>query len=605
MLARYAIGSVIICSAFATAACGGDDCATEAAGDGTWTIAAGPMCVDGVRARALRAGQWSDDGVALQVTERANGAVVTIEADGGADAFELRLPAIGADRMLQQGHQSWSFSGATRIPASVPLHADGAPAFAAAGTGDVFDEALGVSYQSAVVGDGDGPYLTIGAVTTERAYTGVAATASDGGDAEVVVVYNTMRESLGVAASEPIAIVGTNEPGDGLADLAAAMGDALPAGTREPLRPPGGWFSWNERFEDIDQQFVRDHIVEVGGALAGAGMPLVEIDDGWSLHWGDWRDNARFDDGMEALGGEITGAGLVAGVWMAPFLVDVDSETAATIDPLFVVRDENGDPKEFSFTGIDRTFYVLDGNNPVGFEIATDHVERLAAAGYTFFKFDYLFAGSLAGTRNGDVSGVEALRAGMELLREAAGPDAVINACGTPITAVIGLADSIRVGADTAFTTSDLDWSMVAFAARSYAARAHLHPLIWPDADQVQLRSPYSAEQARAGAVVSALAGPAYALGDDLTALPDERLAIALDDTVLDISRAPMPALPVDLLDEPVNEVVTSPAIEAIRYPNATEAPPPTEFRVTGASGSIYAITFDWVAEHGVSIAEQ
>ena len=563
------------------------------------------MCVRGVRARALRAGVWSNDGVAIRVAERANGVVVTIEAGGGADAYELRIPDVAADRMLQQGHQSWSFSGPTQIPTSVPLHADGAPAFTAAGTGDVFDEVLGVSYQSVVVGGGDGPYLTVGAASTRRAYTAVAAVTTGNGRADLTVVYNTTREPLGADASEPLAIFGSNEAGGGLELLAAVMGEELPADSPAPQRPPGGWFSWNERFDDIDQQFIRDHIAEVGGDLAAAGMPLVEIDDGWSLHWGDWRENARFGDGMEALGAEITAAGLVAGVWMAPFLIDVDSEVAATIDPAFVVRDDGGNPKEFSFTGLVPTFYVLDGTNPSAFAIVTDHVERLAAAGFTFFKFDYLFAGSLPGVRGGGATGVEALRSGMQLLRQAAGSGAVINACGTPITAVIGLADSIRVGADTAFTAADLDWSMIAFAARSYAARAYLHPLIWPDADQAQLRLPYTAAQAQVGAVVSALAGPAYALGDDLTPLDPERLAIGLDADVLDISRAAAPALAVDLLEAPVNEVVTSPAIEAIRYPNSTEAPPPSEFRVTGGSGARYVVTFDWLTDHGVAIRQE
>ena len=589
----------------ALSGCGDDECPSAVGEDGAITLAAGPFCLEDVTVRARSQGSWRDDAAEVELALVEGGVQLRMSAPAPVEAFELRVAHVSGDRMLQQGMQSWSFSGATYVPAQVPLHADGAPLFLAPDTGEVFDEVLGVSYGSTVVGDDDGPYLTAGATSAAHAHTGFAVAGEDG-DNELVIVYGTGREPLpasaGVVTSETIAFYGSAQANAGLALLGDAIVAALPEDARPARAPPGGWFSWNQRFEAIDQAYIRAHIALLATELLPHGLDLVELDDGWQVGWGDWRANDKFADGLDVLAGEINAAGMTAGIWMAPFLVDVESELAATLTAEYFVRDEDGDPLVHAFTGSVRDFYIIDGSNPAAVAEISAAISALADAGFTFFKFDFLYAGALPGQHHGAVTGVEAMRAGMAGFRAAAGEGAIINACGTPILPILGLADSLRIGADTAFTTPDLDWSMIAFAARSYAARAHLAPAIWPDSDQVQLRSPYSEVQAEVGAIVAALAGPAYSLGDDLTLLDPSRLDIALGADILDMARASTPALPMNLMAVPSMEVVYSPGLEAVRYPDHTEAPPPSRFRATGASGTSYDIEFSWLAPHGVTV---
>jgi len=590
--------------AFWASGCGGDDCATGV-GDGTITLALDGRCVRGTLL-ARRDGVWSSDRVGAELTpDDAGGMVITLTGDAPVEGLAIELPEIDAGWMLQQGWQSWSWVGTVTIPGAIRLHDDGLPEMAMPDRGDPIDEEQGVAYHSALFRRADGgPVLTLAALRAERAATGIAAVRA-GERADVTVLWGPQRETIagdgGVVRSDPLYVAAAPDAEAAMDRLAAAIAAEHAGDGFTPARPPAGWYSWNERFEDIDEAFVTAHIDEVAADLAPHGLELVEIDDGWEAAWGDWVAGDRFPSGMTALGEAITGRGLVAGVWMAPFLVDVESAAAAGAPERFV-RGPDGEPLRHTFTGNRRTFFVIDATSPAGMAIATDAIAQLADDGFTYFKLDFLYAGAFAGTRSEDVTGVEALRRGLAALREAAGPDAVINACGAPILPVVGLADSLRFGADTAFDGFPLSFSIVGWMARSLAGRAYLAPVVWLDADQVQVRLPYDDAEARTGAVLTALAGAAYSLGDDLTVLPADRLAIALDEVVLDLAAAPAPPRAIGLMDEASSELVGSPLLEALRAPAGVLVPAASRFEIVGGSGTPYTIEVDWNGTHAATV---
>lgn len=556
------------------------------------------MCLEDIRVSALRDEAWValDPADALKLAELDGGAVrLVAAASGPVRALRVELPGLRVRRMLQQGYQSWSFAGTVELPAKDLLIAsDGAPQLEEILTGDPFYTEQGVSFHAAVFGNAEGPKLVAGALGATRAVTGFVGLPGEAQAVDVAILYGPAREVLspdadGMTRSEPL-YLGTAE--DASAGL-RALGDARIAEhpeSREPLPPPGGWFSWNEHFDEIDAEIVRANIEVVQTELAPQGLPLVEIDDGWQVAWGDWTSNAKFPEGIEALGSEIVERGLVAGIWMAPFLVEVGADTAMLDDAFFVQDPGTGERLEHVNIGNDRRFYVLDATNPEAMAVVLEPLAALREAGYRFFKLDFLYAGALPGRRVKDVTGLEALREGLEKIRATVGDDAVINACGAPTLPMIGLADSLRIGADTTF--GELQWPFVAFAARNLAVRAHLHPQIWPDADQVQMRPPYSLEDAKVGAVVAALAGPAYSLGDDLALLDSQRLAVGLQPELLDLAGG-TPGRALDLMDV-AGPIYVNPAFDAVFEPNGTGHRPPSVFEARGGSGSEYRIEFDW-----------
>jgi hypothetical protein len=587
-------------------ACGGDDGDAPCTGDGT--IDLGPLCLRDVSVESRGESAWGEAAALTVEPAGANAVILTVTAAGPSRGLALHVPGLAADRMLQQGLQSWSFTGTVLIPAAVPLDPDGLPEMQEASTGDPFHASLGDSMHAALFRQGTtGPVLVIGALSAERATTGIAAIRGDDERAAVTVLYGPQRELLpagpgGAVQSERLFVAAAATPEEGLARLGAAVRAAHP--DVAPKQPPAGWYSWNEHFEDIDAALIDANAAAVAASLAPHGMTLVEIDDGWERAWGDWQaDPTRFPAGMGPVVQGIMGRGLTAGVWLAPFLVDVDSEAAATADPSLFVRGPDGQPIRHQISGNPRTFYILDGTNPDSMAMVTAPMAELAAAGVTYFKLDFLYAGQIAGQRAQAVTGAQALRAGMLAIREAIGPDAVINACGAPVLQMIGVADSLRIGPDTAFSGFALTWTLVAAAARNLAARSYLGDVIWLDADQVQVRAPYTADEAEAGALVTALAGPAYSIGDDLTTLPAERLAIATSADVLALAAAGGRLRPIGLMDAATDEIGVSPLLEWARFDSGMAVAPPARFEVLDDGGAVlHRLDVDWLGSHRATL---
>lgn len=595
--------SLVVAITVASTGCNdASTCVTGRHADGSYTLALDGMCMGGVTTSHLADGAWQAAGTELAWQPASSGGLLlTLAADTPAQAIELAIPDVDVDQMFQQGYQSWSFSGTVAIPLTVALDDDGRARMKAARTGSALDEVRGVSFHAALFRKGDaGRVLLVAALAATRAVTGIAATRDVDAPARLSIIYGPQREPLapdlgdGRAHGELLYLATADTPEAALAQLSAEL--VVAHAGFVPRRPPGGWFSWNSVFAEVDATTVQSQLDLAQTTLLPAGLPLVEIDDGWERAWGDWRENTKFPAGLPALAADIRSRGLVAGVWLAPFLVDVTSQIA-TSDPSLFVRGADGQPLVHMSPGVAGSYYVLDGSNPASMAIVTDQIRRLADGGFTFFKLDFLYAGALAGQRAHDVTGIEALRAGLALIRQVAGPDAIINACGAPTLPVLGLADSLRVGADTAFPGAEISFMMPASAARNLAARTHLWPLVWPDADQAQLRAPLTVDEARTSAVVAALAGAPYSLGDDLATLDPARRAIALDPVILDLAGAPAPATPDGLMTEPTGAIALGPLLE-----NGLVTPPPATFHATGKSGVAYTITIDWAGTHAVTI---
>jgi alpha-galactosidase len=208
-----------------------------------------------------------------------------------------------------------------------------------------------------------------------------------------------------------------------------AVGERLHGG---PVRAvPPGWSTWSYYFKHVTEEDVLEN-VEAARRLE-LPIEVVQLDDGYETEIGDWLE-ARADFGsVERLGRRITDAGMQAGIWIPPFLV-APSSTLAKEHPDWLVPDL-GAGRHW-----DQEMRILDVTNAAAADYITKVFRTWLGWGYTFFKLDFLYAAA--------IPGIDHYRRGMELIREAAGPDSTLLIGGAPLLPSIGLCDVMRVGPD-------------------------------------------------------------------------------------------------------------------------------------------------------------
>ncbi|MFP3855114.1 MAG: hypothetical protein ACLFWD_12565, partial [Anaerolineales bacterium] len=160
--------------------------------------------------------------------------------------------------------------------------------------------------------------------------------------------------------------------------------------------------------------------------------------------------------------------------------------------------------------------------------------------GYRYLKLDFLYAGALAGKRwDPGITRAQALRAGLQAIREAAGEATFLAGCGSPLGPAIGLVDSMRIGPDVAprwrpayqgiefYFHREPSLPSLRNAIQNTLIRAPLHRRWWiNDPDCFLFRDSdthLSEDEVKLFTTVGALSGGSMLLSDDLLNLSEER----------------------------------------------------------------------------------
>ena len=203
-----------------------------------------------------------------------------------------------------------------------------------------------------------------------------------------------------------------------------------------------GYTSWYNRYEDISEESIA---ADLKGFAASAKRPDVfQIDDGYENAIGDWlTPNAKFPHGMKQAADAIRAAGMLPGIWLAPFAAEKKSILVKK-HPDWLLRDENGEaqPGGCNWSG----FYGLDIYNEAFRAYLKEVFDTVVREwGYGLLKLDFLYAACLIPRR--DRTRAQVMYDGMRLLRSLAG-DALILGCGVPLAPAFGLVDYCRIGCD-------------------------------------------------------------------------------------------------------------------------------------------------------------
>ena len=403
----------------------------------------------------------------------------------------VRLDAERA-RVYAEGWQSWSQAGS--LPVTTPPPPVTSP------------ESLAIDCQYGRAAP-PGTFQGAGLLAVDPADGGpVTVIGAADPRSRVPVIRAVLRgRDLIVSADAPVTITKYAGPGA----LGRWADDfAGRAGLGRALRPvPPVWCSWYQYYAAATETDILANLAAMDALRVPVGV--VQIDDGYEACPGDWLiPTARFPD-LPGLIGRIRDTGRRAGLWIAPWLVGRSSRLFAA-HPDWVVREPVSAEPVYAGTVCRDSCTALDVTHPSAAEYLRDVLTTMRGWGVDYFKVDFSYAGCCEGGRQADLTGVEAYRLGLRLIRDAIGWDALLVACGAPILPSAGLVDAMRVGPDIA---ADYEppgdhptLPSQRNAARNVIARAWQHGRFWvndPDClmlrPQVQRRADWADVVARYG----------------------------------------------------------------------------------------------------------
>ncbi|MBG0786356.1 MAG: alpha-galactosidase [Anaerolineaceae bacterium] len=306
---------------------------------------------------------------------------------------------------------------------------------------------------------------------------------------------------------------------------------------------PVGWCSWYHFYQDIDEKVLDANLDTVITLNPELPLELFQIDDGFETYPGDWYDFVSgFPNGLKPLVEKTKEAGLIPGVWLAPFIVHPKARLVSE-HPDWLLRDAEGKPVTAGFVWNSFTF-ALDLTNPEALAYTQDVIRTAVQDwGFTYLKLDFLYAAALDGVyQDATLSRAQVLRMGLEALREAAGPQITMLGCGCPLGSGLGIFEAMRISADVSgywkphfppvsgILQNEPHMPSARNAIHNILTRAPLHRRWWvndPDCLLVRPDTKLSLAEVQTLTTAIGLTGGSLLVSDDLPALPKDRLAIA------------------------------------------------------------------------------
>jgi hypothetical protein len=254
---------------------------------------------------------------------------------------------------------------------------------------------------------------------------------------------------------------------------------------------------------------------------------------------------------LQPVSARLKQLGLVTGLWFLPFASDWKDPEFKDRQNWFVKR-RDGTPFETAWgnTSLDLTLPEVQ-------DYLSGLVKTIHSWGINYFKMDGLWTGTAteqiyvndgyhddhigenAPFHDPNITNIEALRGGLKLLRQAAGPDVFFSGCNLSqnmrsLAGCIGLVDSMRIGPDNGQDWRDYrdeiaqnaSGSIVTGPVRGTRLYFMHGRLWWNDPDPCYVRASIPLKHARLITSWVALSGQFNLNSDWIPGLPSERLDV-------------------------------------------------------------------------------
>ncbi len=304
--------------------------------------------------------------------------------------------------------------------------------------------------------------------------------------------------------------------------------------SKEKLR---GYTSWYNHYQDINED-------KINLALVGIdenNYDLFQIDDGFETKVGDWLniDKNKFPHGLEGIVKKIHDKNLLAGIWLAPFVVEQESEIYKK-HPDWVYVDKKNNPV---FAGGNWSHQLsLDIRKQEVLDYIKECLEYYISLGFDFFKLDFLYAVNLVRVEGKSRSQV--MQEMMIFLRNIL-KDKLILGCGVPLENAFNNVDYCRVGCDVSLKFDDEFYMVLAHRERNSTKHTLLDTIYrFPmdnfvfrnDPDVYLLRDDnifLNEKQKEALIKINHLCGALYLTSDNVSSYSEEKKKILLEAQIL------------------------------------------------------------------------
>ena len=216
-------------------------------------------------------------------------------------------------------------------------------------------------------------------------------------------------------------------------------------GVKKPrISHMSGYTSWYNYFQKIDEKTMLRDLNALD--IVKDSVSIFQIDDGYEPFVGDWcYDNPeKFPKGMKYIADAIHDKGYMAGIWLAPFSVQIKSRTYKE-HPDWVLRYPDSGKPILGCAGWGGA-YTLDIYNEEARAYIRDFFDMvLNVWGYDMVKLDFLYSACMY--PRGNKSRGTLMCEAMDFLRECVG-DKLILGCGVPLGAAFGRVDACRISCD-------------------------------------------------------------------------------------------------------------------------------------------------------------
>jgi len=298
-----------------------------------------------------------------------------------------------------------------------------------------------------------------------------------------------------------------------------------------------GWCSWYDRQRRITGRYIAKNVARIKSDDRLAPLQVVLIDDGYEDRVGDWlAPSRRYGEALSKSASGIAEAGLVPGIWVAPFIAQAGSTLLKKHPEWFQTR--KGKKRRIGWNPHWKAaFYAIDPRNEEFLHWLGRLFATLRGYGFRVFKLDYLFPAAYRTDRAHNSAGrYLAFRNALSVIRDAVGEESVLMGCGCPLAPARGLIDAMRVSTDVAYSwegaaliaamTGDRELMGIRPAVRNTMARATFAKSFWlVDPDCVLLRKrrgTATRNELEVQAILAALNRDVFLIGDDLTRWKEE-----------------------------------------------------------------------------------